>query len=66
MLVKLDQAGKMQLTWGRLRAVAAAFDAKDQVRVELVPNSSQVVQFEVRGKRVEAIQFDRMTFTKAR
>ncbi len=66
MLVKLDQAGKMQLTWGRLRAVAAAFDAKDQVRVEFVPNSGQVVQFEVRGKRVEAIQFDRMTFTKAR
>lgn len=55
---------RMALRWGRLSAVASGYDAPDHVRVELVPNSGELVSFRVGGGRVEALDIDGMVFTR--
>ena len=62
--VALEANGAMVLRWGRLRAVATAYERADHVRVEFVPNAGDVLEFVVRGERVEAIAFEGMAFTR--
>ena len=64
--VALDAADAMVLRWGRLATVATAYDRADQVRVEFVPNSGNVLAFIVREDRVDALAFEGMTFKKIR
>ena len=54
----------MVIRWGRLAAIATAYEDKDHVRVEFAPNSGEVLAFAVNGESVEAIAFDRMVFAK--
>ena len=62
--VALDAAGAMVIRWGRLAAVATAYERADQVRVEFVPNAGDVLAFEVHDDRVDALAFEGMTFKK--
>lgn len=64
--IALDAAGVMVLRWGRLAAVATAYEREDHVRVEFVPNSGEVLAFVVQEDRVDALAFEGMTFTKIR
>jgi len=62
--VALDAAGAMVIRWGRLAAVATAYERADQVRVEFVPNAGDVLAFVVHDDRVDALAFEGMTFKK--
>ncbi|HSX61073.1 MAG TPA: serine hydrolase [Tahibacter sp.] len=66
MTVELERDGAMVIRWGRLAAIATAYEDKDHVRVEFAPNSGEVLAFAVNGESVEAIAFDRMVFAKRR
>lgn len=58
--VALDEKGRMQLSWGRVSSIATGMEKPDQVRVEFVPNSGQVVSFHVENGRVTGATFDDM------
>lgn len=62
--LSLDAAGRPTLCWGRLQASATGYEDPDSLRVELVPNSGQVVHFEVRDGAVRALRLAEMTFTR--
>lgn len=62
MEVVMDEAGGLRLSWGRISSLATAMEKPDQVRVEFVPNSGQVVGFVVQAQQVEALEFDGMQF----
>lgn len=66
MSVQLDGQNNLVFRWGRLRAVATAYEQPEQVRVEFAPNSGEVLAFALKDGKVEAIQFDRMRFRKVR
>ncbi len=54
----------LRLRWGRLGAVATGAGEPDQLRVEFVPNSGQLLAFTVNDARVEALAFDGMVFRR--
>lgn len=58
--VALDEKGRMQLSWGRVSSIATGLEKPDQVRVEFVPNSGQVVSFHVENDRVTGATFNDM------
>lgn len=64
--VSVDNDGRMQLTWGRVNAIATGMEQSDQVRVEFVPNSGKVVGFVVENERVTGITFNGMRFERKR
>jgi CubicO group peptidase (beta-lactamase class C family) len=55
--VALNKDKKLTVHWGQLAAVASGFDVLDQVRVELVPGSGDLLQFVVKDEKVNAIRF---------
>lgn len=59
-----DEAGALVIRWGKLQAIAAGYGRKDHVRVEFAPNSGDLLAFVVANDRVNAIEFERMTFIK--
>jgi CubicO group peptidase (beta-lactamase class C family) len=65
MTVTLQTNDAIALRWGQLRAIASGFDKPDHVRVELVPNSGNVLEFVVKDGRVHALLLDGMRFGKA-
>lgn len=66
MTVALHDDQEMIFHWGRLTATATGYEEKDHVRVELVPNSGDVVDFEVDAGRVKSMSFQGMEFVKTR
>lgn len=62
--VTVDKDGHMQMSWGRLSATATGMDQTDQVRVEFVPNSGQVVNFNVENNQATHLTFSHMTFAR--
>lgn len=66
MTVALNDRQEMIIHWGRLTATATGYEEKDQIRVELVPNSGDVLAFKVDAERVESISFQGMAFVKTR
>ena len=62
-VVLLDDEGLL-VQWGALRARASGYDQPDHLRVELVPNSGDVLAFTVAGGRVEAIALDGLRFER--
>lgn len=50
--------------WGRLATIATGYAEQDQVRVELVPNSGNVIAFGLQDGEVETLQLDGMTFVR--
>jgi hypothetical protein len=65
MTVTLQTNDAIALRWGQLHAIASGFDKPDHVRVELVPNSGNVLEFVVKDGRVDALLLDGMRFGKA-
>jgi CubicO group peptidase (beta-lactamase class C family) len=57
-----DQA--LAFRWGRLAATATGYAEQDHVRVELVPNSGNVVAFGLQHGAVATLRLDGMTFSK--
>lgn len=64
MEVSLDQKDRLHLQWGRVASVATGYDQPDQVRVEFVPNSGQVVSFLVQDEQVTGLTFGGMQFDR--
>lgn len=64
MVVAPEGPDSLRIRWGRLEAVATGSDEADQVRIEFVPNSGQLLAFTVKDARVESIAFDGMVFRK--
>lgn len=64
MTVALNPRQEMIIRWGRLMATARGYPEEDQVRVELVPNSGDVLAFEIEGGRVQSLRFQGMAFVK--
>lgn len=64
MNVQKDDDSRPLITWGALKSVATAYERPDSVRVEFVPNSGKVVEFDVQGSDVVALRFEGMVFTK--
>ena len=56
----------MRLRWGQLQAEATGFDKPDQVRVEFVPGSGDVLEFVIADGKVKALVYDDTRFEKAR
>ena len=65
-VVTLQADDGLALRWGQLQAVASGYDKPDHVRVELVPNSGNVLEFVVKDGKAEAIVLDGMRFAKTR
>lgn len=59
-----DAAGESIVRWGRLTSTALAYDDKDTIRVEWVPNNGSVIAFEVGAGRVDALRFEGMRFVR--
>jgi len=64
MQVRVDARGSMAIRWGRLRAIATGYPKDDQVRVELAPNSGNVLAFQVEHGKVVAVRLEDMVFAK--
>lgn len=64
--VEVEADGRMRLRWGQLQAEATGFDKPDQVRVEFVPGSGDVLEFVIADGKVEALVYDDTRFEKAR
>ena len=64
MIVELNNDKKPVIRWGRLAAVATAYDSTDHVRVEFAPNEGVPVSFVVKEGSVDAISFAHATFKK--
>lgn len=66
MTVTMDRDQQLIVSWGRLSSAATAFEGADQVRVEFAPNSGNVLAFSIKGDAVDALHFEKMTFTRER
>ena len=64
--VEVEADGRMRLRWGQLQAEATGFDKPDQVRVEFVPGSGDVLEFVIADGKVKALVYDDTRFEKAR
>lgn len=62
--VTVDKDERMQLSWGRMNAVATGIDQPNHVRVEFVPNSGQLVGFTVEGDKVTGLTLHDMHFER--
>ncbi|OGT59652.1 MAG: hypothetical protein A3E01_04090 [Gammaproteobacteria bacterium RIFCSPHIGHO2_12_FULL_63_22] len=62
--VTLDPEGRLLLRWGRVASMATGFDGPEQVRVEFVPNSGQIVSFKVDDRKVTSLTFGDMRFDR--
>jgi len=52
--------------WSELHGVATGFDKPNMLRLELVPNSGDVLTFAVENGAVRQLTFSGMTFIKQR
>ncbi|QNN69752.1 serine hydrolase [Thermomonas carbonis] len=66
MTVSLQAGDTLAMRWGQLQAVASGYDQPEHVRIELVPNSGNVLEFVVDAGKVEALVLDGMRFDKQR
>jgi CubicO group peptidase (beta-lactamase class C family) len=66
MTVSLNPQQQLIFHWGALDAVATGFDEPDTLRLELVPNSGDVLTFAVENGAVRQLTFSGMTFSKQR
>jgi len=66
MVVELNENGQLRIRWGRLNAIATAYDTADHVRVEFSHNSGDVLSFALKDGAVDAILFAGATFKKIR
>lgn len=64
MTVSLNIQQQLVFHWGALQAIATGFDIKDELRLELVPNSGEVVKFGVGQSKVQHLTLSGMTFSK--
>lgn len=62
--VTMGKGERMQLSWGRMNAVATGIDQPEHVRVEFVPNSGQLVGFIVEGGKVTGATLHDMHFDR--
>lgn len=66
MIVSLNAQQQLVFRWGALQAIASGFDTRDELRLELVPNSGEVVKFTVNQGKVQQLTLSGMTFRKQR
>jgi len=66
MIVELNENGQLRIRWGRLNAIATAYDKTDHMRVEFSPNSGDVLSFAMKDGAADAIMFADATFKKRR
>lgn len=66
MIVSLNAKQQLVFHWGALQASASGFDTRDELRLELVPNSGEVVKFTVNQGEVQQLTLSGMTFNKQR
>ncbi len=66
MTLSLNAQQQLVFRWGALQAVANGFDTADELRLELVPNSGEVVKFGVEQNEVRQLTLSGMTFSKQR
>lgn len=64
MTVSLNAQQQLEFRWGALQAIATGFDTKDELRLELVPNSGEVVKFTVHQGKVRNLTLSGMIFSK--
>jgi len=64
MRIDVDSHGSLAIRWGRLHSIATGYPRDDQVRVELVPNSGNVLAFQLDGDKVVAVRLEDMTFVR--
>ncbi|MCT6698276.1 serine hydrolase domain-containing protein [Rheinheimera sp. 4Y26] len=62
--VSLNARQQLLFQWGALQAVATGFDEKESVRLEWVPNSGEVLRFEVQQGKVQQLVLGQMVFYK--
>lgn len=66
MTVSQNAQQQLEFRWGALQAIATGFDTQDELRLELVPNSGEVVKFTVAQGKVQHLTLGGMTFSKQR
>lgn len=66
MTVSQNAQQQLEFRWGALQAIATGFDTQDELRLELVPNSGEVVKFDVEQNEVQQLTLSGMTFRKQR
>ncbi|TXH95744.1 MAG: serine hydrolase [Rheinheimera sp.] len=66
MTLSLNDQQQLVFRWGALQANATGFDTADELRLELVPNSGEVVKFGVEQNEVRQLTLSGMTFSKQR
>ena len=64
LVIASTQDNQLSVRWGRLQAIATGFDRAETLRVELIPNSGDLLTFTVHGDKVVSAMLDEMTFHK--
>jgi len=59
-----SQEDQLVVSWGQTHAIATAFTKPETMRVELIPNSGEIISFEVDNKRVKSFTYSHATFKK--
>ena len=62
--VAVTADGRLGFRWGELRAVADGYDKQDVVRVELVPNSGELVSFMIDEGIVTSLSIGDIPFAR--
>lgn len=59
-----DDKSNLKVSWGHLNATATAYTTPNSMRVELIPNRGEVIQFTVEADQVSSLQYDGVSFIK--
>ncbi|WP_412068944.1 serine hydrolase [Rubrivirga sp. IMCC43871] len=62
----LADAARLAVQFGRLHAVATPFTQPETIRVELIPESGQTIQFVLDGDRVRSLVWNGLPFERSR
>lgn len=64
-IVVKQQNNTLELTFGNMRSLATPYTLVESIRLELIPGSGTVVQFQVQNQQVSALKYRGMTFSKS-
>ena len=63
-LITKDDNNSLNVTWGHLSTTATAYTKPDTMRVELIPNNGEIIQFSVNNQQVTGLTYDNVVFVK--
>lgn len=63
-LITKDDNNSLNVSWGHLSTIATAYTKPDTMRVELIPNNGEIIQFSVNNQQVTGLTYNNEAFVK--